>query len=169
MNDIIEKCNLIIDELNRFSDDILLLRSSIYDNRLELFEQEIGFELPVDFKFILKKFNGISLDGTEVLGLDDQLRRSSLNEVYKYEHFEVFDKMPIHLMPFSPDGRGNHYCLNLKKMKDGICPVIFWQWNYDYQNEAEIEQCNDSFIDWMKEVMIDWTLEDYNYDGSEKQ
>jgi cell wall assembly regulator SMI1 len=76
--------------------------------------------------------------------------------------------MPHHFLPFSNDGRGNHYCLDLSRLTGQSCPVVFWQWNYDYASLEEVEACNDNFVSWVKEVMIDWTLEMYNYDGSKK-
>ena len=53
-------------------------------------------------------------------------------------------------------------------MENVICPIVFWQWDYLYEDIKEVETCNSSFLDWIQEVVIDWTLEDYNYDGSEK-
>lgn len=154
-------------ELSKFSADLLYLAPQITDSRLELFEKQIGYELPSDFKYLLKKHNGISLCGVEILGLDTALRGSSLDEVYKFEHFDVGNAMPKIFMPFSPDGYGNHYCLDLSRLEEGFCPVVFWQHDADYETH-DVETCNESFISWVKEVMIDWTLEDYNYDGTEK-
>ena len=168
MESIINRCNLVINELTRFSRDMISLGDSIKDDRIELFEKQIEFDLPLDFKYIINKFNGISLVGTKVLGLGDELKGTSLDKVYKFEHTEASNKMPNYLMPFSPDGRGNHYCLNLVKIRNGICPIIFWQWDYNYKQEEEPEECNNSFVDWISEVMIEWTLEEYNYDGTEK-
>lgn len=74
--------------------------------------------------------------------------------------------MPLEFLPFSSDGRGNHYCLDLSRLKGGSCPVIFWQWDFQYPNIEAVETCNESFYDWLDEVMIGWTLEEYNYDGS---
>jgi hypothetical protein len=73
------------------------------------------------------------------------------------------------LLPFSPDGAGNHYCLNLSKLQNGLAPVVFWQHDAQYNNEDELETCNPNFYEWVKEVMIDWTCEDTNYDGSDKE
>lgn len=168
MDDVIEKCNLLLNELYHFSGKIIHFGDSISDNRLELFEQEIGFALPEDFKYIIRRHNGISLLGTEVLGIDRSFREASLKEVYKFEHFNAAHKMPPEFLPFSPDGRGNHYCLNLAKTEGGICPIVFWQWDYDYIGVDEVEECNVSFLEWIEEVMIDWKLEEYNYDGTEK-
>ena len=168
MEDIFNECDWVINELNKFNKSIVSLGLPITDNRLEIFENQIGFAFPSDFKYILKKHNRISLSGTEIYGIDEKFKGSSLVDIYKYEHFSVEHKMPKEFLPFSPDGRGNHYCIDLSKLKNGLCPVLFWQWDFHYSNNDEIEYCNDNFIYWIKEVMIEWTLEDYNYDGSEK-
>jgi hypothetical protein len=169
MEDIYRECDLLLTKLYKFDESIIYLGSPINDERLELFEKEIGFYLSLDFKYILKKHNRIVLSGTEIYGLDRELRGNSLDEVYQYEHNkEVRNAMPNEFLPFSPDGRGNHYCLNLSKLVNGVCPVVFWQHDFIYENIEEVEESNGSFINWIKEVMIEWTLEDYNYDGSEK-
>jgi cell wall assembly regulator SMI1 len=168
MSDVIEKCNVLLDQLYLFSRDVIYLGESILDNRLEIFEDEIGFELPSDFKYIMKRHNGISLFGTEIIGIDESRKDGSLEAVYKFEHSTSPHKMPKEFLPFSPDGRGNHYCLNLAKIKNGTSPVVFWQWDYNYGSVDEVEEANKSLLAWIKEVMIDWKLEEYNYDGTEK-
>ena len=162
------KCENLLNELYKFSTDVLTLGEPIKDDRLENFEKKIGYILPDDFKYILKKHNRISLFGVELIGYDEEFQKSSLEEVYKFEHFDVSNKMPSQFVPFSPDGRGNHYCLDLSKYVDGLTPIVFWQWDFMYEKLSDIEVCNDNFADWMKEVMIEWNLEEFNYDGSEK-
>ncbi len=158
----------IIAELYKFSESILDLGKPIKDDRLEIFEKNIGYSLPSDYKNFMTKHNGFSLFGTLIYGIDKELRGSSLDVVYEFEHYKVFNKMPSFFIPFSPDGRGNHYCLDLSKLTNDVCPIIFWQCDYKYENIEDIEICNNSFLDWIQEVVIDWTLEDYNYDGSKK-
>lgn len=164
----IKNYDLIISELYKFSDSILELGKPIEDDRLEAFEKSISLNLPIDYKNIMKRHNGLSLYGTVIYGIDKDLKGSSLDVVYNIEHYEVSNRMPLFFVPFSPDGRGNHYCLDLSRLTNDVCPVVFWQWDYIYENFEEVETCNNRFLDWMQEVMIDWTLEDYNYDGSEK-
>ena len=161
-------CEITFNELSQFTTDILSMGKPIIDDRLEVWEERIGYSFPFDFKFFLKRSNGFSLVGTEVFGIDNEYKASSLDAIYDFEHIEVLAKMPHHFLPFSNDGRGNHYCLDLSRLTDQGCPVVFWQWNYDYTSLDEVETCNESFTSWVKEVMIDWTLETYNYDGSEK-
>ncbi|UKB82740.1 SMI1/KNR4 family protein [Chryseobacterium sp. MEBOG06] len=165
---IIDKCNQILNELYKFSSEVLYLGDNILDSRLENLEQKIGLKLPQDFKYILKKHNGITLAGTEIYGLSENFRGNSLDEIYNFEHREVENPMPIFFFPFSPDGQGNHYCLDLSKLNENICPIVFWQWDFEYENIEEVEVCNTNFAEWIGEVMIDWTLQNYNYDGTEK-
>lgn len=163
-----DRCNQILDELYKFSSEILLLGEEILDTRVEDFEQKIGFKLPEDFKYILKKHNGITLAGTEIFGLSSKFKGNSLDEIYEFEHSEVENTMPNFFIPFSPDGQGNHYCLDLSKLIEGICPIVFWQWDFDYENFEDVEVCNANFTEWIGEVMIEWTLQNYNFDGTEK-
>jgi hypothetical protein len=168
MEALISDCENTFNELSQFSANILSLANSIVDDRLEVFEKEIGYSLPFDFKFFLERSNGFSLLGVEVFGLGSELKGSSLDAIYDFEHRQVYKKMPLHFLPFSDDGRGNHYCLDLHRLTNQTCSVVFWQHDYDYTSLEEIETCNDSFVSWLKEVMIEWALERYNYDGSEK-
>ncbi|NIJ52370.1 SMI1/KNR4 family protein [Dyadobacter arcticus] len=158
--------NGILEELNRFSDEIIYLGPPIEDDRLLHFEAKIGFSFPEDFRFIVSRHNGISLGGIEVFGLDKALRGSSMDEIYEFEHKHAGSKMPDTYLPFSPDGAGNHYCLDLSTLANGICKIVFWQHDLEYENEDQVETCNNSFSDWLQEVLIGWALEDYNYDGS---
>lgn len=168
MENLILDCENTFTELSQFSDSILSLGNPIDDDRLEVFEKKIDYIFPFDFKFFLKRSNGFSLLGKEVFGIGSEFKGSSLTAIYDYEHTQVQNKMPLYFLPFSADGRGNHYCLDLNRLKDQVCPVVFWQWDYEYASLEEVETCNDSFVSWVKEVVIEWTLETYNYDGSEK-
>ena len=143
-----------LDHLTKFSEPELWLGKPILDNRLEEFEKTIGYKLPTDFKIILKKYNGFSLMSTEVNGIGSELRDSSLDRLYHIEHEEVENPMPKEFLPFSPDGQGNHYCLDLSRLENEICPVVFWQHDYEYPDLGEVETCNDSFTVWIENVMI---------------
>lgn len=168
MLEIIQQCEQVLNELSKFSTEICFLGDPITDDRLKTFEKSIKLILPEDFKYIYQKHNRIVLNGTEIYGLDANLKGCSLDIVCQFEHFVVANPMPLDFIPFSPDGRGNHYCLNLLKMNDGVCPVVFWQHDFYYEGIDEVEECNPSFTDWINDVLIGWTLADCNYDGSEK-
>lgn len=160
------ECDLVLSKLQEFPAHLLHLGKPILDNRLEEFEKQLRFRLPVDFKYILTHHNFFSLFGTAVLGIDDQLGNNSLERVYHFEHEEVDNPMLKEYLPFSPDGGGSHYCLDLSRLENGVCPVVFWQHDVEYSDKREVETCNASFIAWMDEVMIGWTLEDMKVDDN---
>ena len=165
---IILECENVLNQLYKFTDELLFLGEPITDQRLIEFESRIGLELPIDFKYILAMHNSFSLSATEVLGFDKKFRGSSLENVYDFEHTEAGNPMFREFLPFSPDGTGNYYCLDLSRLENCLCPVIFWQHDRLYSDKNDVETCNDNFVHWIREVMIKWTLEHTKYNGSEK-
>ena len=158
----------LINEFKKFSDNIIELGHSIDDDRIELFERKYNLKIPRDFRLLISKFNGLNLMGCEVYGFDKD-KADSLENVYYFEHFEVVEPQWSHLVPFSPDGGGNFYCLDTSRItKNETCPIVFWVSNFRYSDVDPPETVNMSFTEWANKVMIEWTLEDYNYDGSEK-
>jgi hypothetical protein len=159
----------LINEILKFSDDILEIGSTIDDDRVEEFEEFRNLIIPSDFKQFIKKINGFSLMGTEVYGFDIDKKTESIEKVYQFEHFEVVIPQYLYLVPFSPDGRGNFYCLDtLNQLENGDFPIVFWTSNFEYSEENKPEITHNNFLDWVQEIVIDWILEDYNYDGSNK-
>ncbi|WP_373550637.1 SMI1/KNR4 family protein [Haliscomenobacter sp.] len=158
----------LIQELLKFSPKILDIGSPINDNRVQNFELKYGLLLPDDFKNFMNKHNGLNLMGTEVLCFDIS-DINSIENVYHFEHFEVINPQYTYLVPFSPDGGGNFYCFDTsKRSQNGDCQVVFWQSDYIYSEQDTPDFSSNNFIDWVKTVVISWTLEDYHYDGSKK-
>ena len=155
------------DHLLKFDESLLSLGKPIQDDRLELFEKKFDLKLTEEFKYIFRKHNGFYL-GHEVLGLGKEFGGNSLDKVYALmqPHFQKFT--PNKILPFSPDGAGNYYCLNLDNLQRESCSVLFYQHDYDYQNFDDIEVCNTSFTEWVDQVCIGWTLEEYDYSGTNK-
>ena len=102
--------------------------------------------LPEDYIFFMNWSNWFSVFGLEILGIGNE--KSDLIENIKWEQNESNNLMPIYIIPFSPVGNGDFYCFDIKNgLKDGICPVIYWQW--DYSSPDEYEYLADSFVDWL--------------------
>lgn len=158
----------VLVELEKFSNEILSLGSPLEEGIIINFEKKYNIVLPVDYKILLRKYNGVNLYGTEIYGIDQSEKSYSLEQNYLFEHNEVGNGMPLYLVPFSPDGGGNHYCFDTRFNTEDSCPIIFWQHDYLYSEKDPPEVVNPSLADWIKEVMIDWVLDEYNYDGSEK-
>ena len=160
----------LISELNKFSPVITEWGEVITDNRIAEFEVAYHVELPADYKFFISAMNGFNLMGTEVYGIDPARKDpNTLSNIYDIEHWEVQVPMPEYLVPFSPDGGGNYYCFDTRIKGNNSCPVVFFQTHYLYQHDNAPEVTNDSFVDWVNEVAIGWTLEEYNYDGTARE
>lgn len=158
----------IILELNKFSSKILYLNPPVDSIILGKFEQTYNLILPNDYKELLKATNGFSLMGEQVFGLFNDKRTESLDANYEYEHLHSLYPMPDYYIPFSPDGAGNHYCFDVSNLSDTSCAIVFWQSGYPYTKADGPEVTNNSFKNWIKEVIIDWTLEEYDYDGKKR-
>jgi len=59
--------------------------------------------------------------------------------------------IPDWLVPFSPDGAGNHYCLDTSASVDGEAPVVIWL--HDANPARAIERTHDSFDSWLTEYI----------------
>lgn len=158
----------IIDELMKFSSNVITLNLSVEYSLIKQFEEETQIELPNDYKYLISKVNGFNLMGDEILGITYLPNSDDLVEVYRFEHFEVFIPQYLHLVPFSPDGRGNFYCFDTKKKtrNNDSCCIVFWRSNYEYTESDPPEIVYNCLSDFIKECVIGWTLEDYDYDGN---
>jgi hypothetical protein len=162
-----EQIDGVILELYKFSDKILTLGAPLNDTIvLDSFEYKHRLELPYDYKLFLLKHNGLELMGVQVYGFGYP---EDIDTVYEFEHHQVIFPQYDYLVPFSPDGSGNFYCFDTRKHINKSCPIVFWVSNYEYNEHDQPEITNESFTDWLREVVIEWTLEDYDYDGSNKQ
>jgi hypothetical protein len=163
----------IINELKLFSNTIIETCSPIEDNDLiNQFENKYKIVLPEDYKILITTFsNGFSLMGSEILGVLETLNAPSLEESYIFEHEKVAFPQWQYIVPFSPDGRGNFYCFDTSQIESSeqkSCKIIFWTSNYLY-NEFDLpETTHESFSSFVKECIIDWTLEEYDYAGNLK-
>lgn len=160
--------NLILEELKKFSEVILSLNNPVVEIDIVKFEQKYKLLLPLDYKEIIREHNGFSLLGNEVYGIFEDANFSSIEGAYNYEHTHSLYPMPQYLIPFSPDGAGNHYCFDGRENRGNSSAIYFWQSGYQYTPDDKPEKTHDSFSDFVQEVIINWTFEDYNYDGSEK-
>jgi hypothetical protein len=159
--------NKILKHLYKFSPEVLTLGEPLEDIKIvENFEQKYNLRLPRDYKYLLTKHNGIDLMGVSIYGFAGA---ENLETVYEFEHNEVAYPQYNYFVPFSPDGGGNFYCFDTRYINDESCPVVFWTSNYEYSEDDQPELSNESFADWIKEVLIEWTLESCNYDGSDKE
>lgn len=133
--------SIVIEELMLFSERIMQLNPPANSRAIIDFERQFNVKFPVGYVEFLNRF---------------------------IEHQEVANPMFDHLIPFSPDGYGSHYCFDIRILNKNICNVVFWQHDYIYSEADQPEITNISFAEWMKEMVIDGVLEDYDYNGNEK-
>lgn len=159
---------LVLDELSLFSNKILTSGPDLILEDVNQFQNHYELCLPLEVITFLKKFNGMSLMGAEILGFNKSA--NSISEVYYREHFLVAHPQFSKLIPISPDGAGNFYCLDVSKCNSGsiTCPVIFWASNVIYNDVNQPQLTHDSFCNFVKQVVIDWLLEDYDYNGNKR-
>lgn len=159
------KIQASIAELKRFAPEVIRLFRPARNSQIVAFQDKFNLRLPSDFIKFLCFSNGVELGGNEVYGITSA--RLDLTKVYTNEHFKVSVPIFPHYVPFSPDGGGNYYCLDTSSIgARGLCPVKFWVSNSQYVGKLRPETTHASFSQWLKKCLIDWTLEDINYDGS---
>lgn len=160
----------LVAELRKFSPEITQLEPAGDPQLVEAFERGRSVLLPADYKEVMAHINGFSVMGSEVYGIRGENEPLSLEAVYYQEHVAVRYPQPAYLVPFSPDGGGNFYCFDTRYPSEETtsCPVVFWVSNYPYTEEDAPGVVYHSFLEFVEEVIISWTLEDYDYEGNER-
>jgi len=159
-----------VQELEKFAPAVCERGAPVKPELVAAFERATGLALPADYRAMVASINGFSVMGNEVYGLRGPDEPASLEAVYRREHVEVIVPQPAYLVPFSPDGGGNFYCFDTRhpSTATGSCPVVFWVSNYRYTEADPPGVVYPSFLAFVHEVIIAWTLEDYDYDGHER-
>ena len=49
------------------------------------------------------------------------------------------------------DGFGNHYCLDVSRMENGVCPVVFW--DHEEPDDQETEEVTPDFVAWLESLL----------------
>ena len=119
--DLINKCEAIKSFL------MILDKDDLGTNFIVPFTKPTDLVLPEDYLFFMSWSNGLYILGLDILGIGNE--RSDLIENINWEQNKSNNLMPKHIIPFSPVGNGDFYCFDIKEgLKEGVCPVIFWQW-----------------------------------------
>ncbi|MDD2516360.1 MAG: SMI1/KNR4 family protein [Candidatus Gracilibacteria bacterium] len=135
-----KKIEQLIKYLNNFPSDLWNFNTCIKINESKLKELEdfLKYTFPKDFKYFLLNYNGIQIPYEYIYGITGR-KYDDLLENYLSEHDKkIANPMPDFLIPFCPNGMGDHYCFNKKDNK-----IYFWQhdcydlnWNPDFDNET---------------------------------
>ena len=153
------KLQKIIKWLNKIPSNLWGMEEyqEIREKDVTTIEKKLFYVLPKDFKFFLLNYNWIIIPWDYIYCI--KIRDGEfIFDLYKnsIDEYNSLNPMPKYLVPFSPNGRGDHYCFNKKDDK-----IYFWQhdapecdWNPDYE-------C-DTFTEWLEtsikealEVLLD--------------
>ncbi|MGH1364165.1 MAG: SMI1/KNR4 family protein [Calditrichia bacterium] len=158
----------VIKEIFKY-DNAITLDSEVSEGEILSLESKLGQSLPTDFKSFLKRINGLEMFSESIYGIYKNKPGLDLYSNYLWELEESDNPILPHLLPISPDGFGNHYCLDLKSLYDNgdYCNVIFWQHDFEYTAEELPDIVTSSFLGFVEEMFKD-IKEHKNYDGTDK-
>lgn len=153
----------------KFNKKLYTLFSPVDIVNIKRVEDKIGLQFPFDYLTFLKKTNGAYILQQSIYGLQTEEKDLDGFSSYDIEHLDTDNPMYNYLFPISPDGAGNHYCLDLQTLNNEsqTCKVVFWQHDYSYSEIDPPDVDSDSFSDFIKKI-IDEYLEEYDYNGIEK-
>lgn len=145
----------LIMELREYDSSIVSFEDAASEQHITETENHIGRALPVEYKEFVRRHNGLDFTCDYILrvGNDVQPVAYSLNDVYDFEHCDAYNPMPPDLIPFAPDGYGNHYCFDMAQ--NGA--VVFWQHDLQYRSDRHPEVVYKSMAEMIREVFIDWS------------
>jgi hypothetical protein len=158
------KITEIYQKVLEFKDKGLDEGKPIVDQRIEEFENKFNIILTDEYKFLIQKHNNISIGGVEIYGIGEEYKGSSFEYMYKLINEHTWPYFSSNYIPFSSDGAGNYYCLDLTRSNKETCPIIFYQIGYNYSSIEDIETCNENFAEWLEEVMIGYNIDNLEED-----
>jgi hypothetical protein len=63
------------------------------------------------------------------------------------ERRDARPRLPAHLVAFSDSGGGDFCCFDTSALRDGECPIVWWDHESDEDQEPELAA--PSFLDWI--------------------
>jgi cell wall assembly regulator SMI1 len=167
--------DMIVDEINRYDDNVIKTFPGIGSNEVKELERKLGYALPTNFCAFLMKCNGFELISEIIYGihtdesLDITVRALDLYKNYIWEKDEVGNPIWSHLLPISPDGFGNHYCLDLDTLTEdnSECKVVFWQHDYEFSKDNPPPVDAETVLEFLWKLLQE-IKEIINYDGTDK-
>ncbi|MEL6822330.1 MAG: SMI1/KNR4 family protein, partial [Calditrichota bacterium] len=155
-------------EIQKYNSEVITTYPGINNQTILDLEVKLKSRLPGDFKRFLTIINGFELMSDIIYGIHNDPKMGLYNN-YVWELKESNNPIYHYLLPISPNGFGDHYCLDLNSLSEDAtrCEVVFWQHDYEYSDGDTPDKESSSFTDYLEELIMD-VGENYNYDGSDK-
>jgi hypothetical protein len=118
------------------------------DPAIHAAEAALGVRFPLAYRTFLREL-GVTLWPREIYGIvESNSRYSNVVENTLSERTEVEPELPPHLVALSPDGWGNHYCLDPSSPSGDECPVVFW--NHELGSDQTPKVVSAGFLAWLR-------------------
>ena len=119
------------------------------ENSIRSAEARLNIKFPEDFRYFLSRYGYADWPET-IYGVGEAMPAVySLLENLRQEQEEVGNPMPSGIIPFSPNGWGDHYCLDYTSPND-----IPWVclWRHDYASVRPLPE-TPTFFEWLQETI----------------
>jgi cell wall assembly regulator SMI1 len=122
------------------------------DTEINHAERSLSVKLSTSYRNFLHEFGWGGVEHLEIFGLgSDVPHYLDLINMTQRERTEMEPAIPNYLVPLMNDGGGNHYCLDTRKMKNGECPVVFWDHELGRKQQPALVAA--SFDNWLMELL----------------
>lgn len=121
------------------------------DAEIAVVEGELGYTLPDSYKRLQKEFGEYS-GVADIYGVKPTPSPlQNIVGITMVERYECFPPVPDHLIPFSDNGGGDSYCFDTSRLRNGECPVVFW--DHEGDQDQQPEPCAATFLDRLEEAI----------------
>lgn len=111
-------------------------------------KEALGVRFPLAYRTFLREL-GVTHWPREIYGIvEGKSRYYNVVTNTLSERTEVEPELPLHLVALSPDGWGNHYCLDASDPCGSDCPVVFW--NHELDADQTPKRVSSNFLDWLR-------------------
>lgn len=119
------------------------------ENDIKIAMRIIRVGLPKSFLTYLRTFGWMSINGDPLFGLGpDTTRNESL--VYRNADAHVEIMVRSTCVVIADDGMGNFDCLDMARVKNGECPVVFWDTGCEDPEEYRPSIVSKSFTTYLR-------------------
>jgi cell wall assembly regulator SMI1 len=126
------------------------------DGEIASAESSLGVRFPESYKAFLATFGWARIhhDALYGVGPDVPSEYGLVTNVLS-ERNEAQPLIPHPLVAIMNDGAGNNYCLDTAKLRDGECPVVFWDHEHEDGQGQLPERVAPSFDKWLIDLIAD--------------